>query len=270
MRISRLLVFIILMITLPTMGAKPADDSSNAKGALIVEKKTIAIRYAAIADGPSDLILVLTDNPMPPKRVPFGIYDMTQKGQVQGLALTIDKATKKLTDGNLHHMAWDGQLGGLADSSTLEIRRLDSEVVEGRIFTPVPVTFDEKSYSFDVTFSVKIVAKEPPKVTVTGSSSPAATAYATYYKALFAGDLPGARALITSAGQKGFDDMASANIAGFIRVTRPATIAIVSSSLTAGEELLAVHGTLLDADKNGSVIMVLEKGAWKVKKDSWK
>jgi hypothetical protein len=78
------------------------------------------------------------------------------------------------TDGNLHHMASGGQLGGLDRGSTLEIHRLDSEVLEGRISTKAPVTFDEKTYSFDVTFSVALTPKELPKVSVSGSSSPAA------------------------------------------------------------------------------------------------
>lgn len=38
--------------------------------------------------------------------------------------------------------------------------------LEGRIFAKAPVTFDEKTYSFDVTFSVALAPKALPKILV--------------------------------------------------------------------------------------------------------
>lgn len=274
MRVVRslgLLLMALPALTLPSFGAQPAANPGSAKGVLKVEKESIPIRYAAVDVSPTDLILVLTDNPMPPARVPFGIYAMTQEGKMRGMAITIDRATKKLTDGNLHHMALDGQLGGLDRSSTLEIHRLDSEVLEGRIFTKAPVTFDEKTYSFDVTFSVSLSPKEVPKVSVIGASSPAAKAYVEYYTALFSGDLPKAKTLTVKAEQKTFDPPPGVNLSGFIRATRPSAITISTSSPTAKEETLTVNGPLSDGQvTTGSIVMVLEDGEWKVKQDKWK
>jgi hypothetical protein len=274
MRVVRslcLLVMALLALSLPAFGAQPMAIPGSAKGVLKVEKETIPIRYAAVDVSPGDLILVLTDNPMPPARVPFGIYAMTQEGKIRGMAITIDRATKKMTDGNLHHMAWGGQLGGLDQNSVLEIHRLDSDVLEGRVSTKAPVTFDGKTYSFDVTFSVALAPKELPKVSVSGSSSHAAKAYVEYYTALFSGDLPKAKALIVKTEQKTFDLPPSVNLSGFIRATRPSAITISSSSPTAKEEALTVTGPLPDGQlTTGSIVMVLEDGQWKVKQDKWK
>lgn len=269
MRVVRSLCLLLMALSLPAFGAQSTANPGSAKGVLKVEKETIPIRYAAVDVSPTDLILVLTDNPMPPARVPFGIYAMTQEGKIRGMAITIDLATKKATDGNLHHMAWGGQLGGVAQHSTLEIHRLDSDVLEGRIFTKAPVTFDEKTYSFDVTFSVALAPKELPKVSVSGSSSAAARAYAEYYTALFSGDLPKAKALIVKAEQKTFDPPPGVNLSGLIRATRPSAITISSSSPTAKEETLTVTGPLPAGQVTGSILMVLEDGEWKVKQDKW-
>lgn len=271
MRVVRSVCLLLMALSLPAFGAQSTANPGSAKGVLKVEKETIPIRYAAVDVSPIDLILVLTDNPMPPARVPFGIYAMTQEGKIRGMAITIDRATKKATDGNLHHMAWGGQLGGVAQLSTLEIHRLDSDVLEGRIFTKAPVTFEEKTYSFDVTFSVALALKELPKVKVlvSGSSSAAAKAYAEYYTALFSGDLPKAKALIVKAEQKNFDTPLGVNLSGFIRAIRPSAITISSSSHTAKEETLTVTGPLPAGQVTGSILMVLEDGKWKVKQEKW-
>ena len=54
-----------------------------------------------------------------------------------------------------------------------------------------------------------------------------------------------------------------------MRATRPAAIEIVRSSPGPREEHLTVRGKVGNAVSSGSVVMILESGGWKVKKENW-
>jgi hypothetical protein len=248
--------------------ASPADQPETS-GTLTVQGLATPIRYAYAEVGPTDVILLLTDNPVPPARIPFGAYDMAQKKQIHGLSVTIDKATRRIKDGALFHEAFDGQLGGQTEA-TLELTRFDSESLEGRLWLAKPARFDGKSYSYDARFKVALAGKPAPaqEPKIQGDDSPPVRAYASYYRAVFRRDLLEVRQYVSKRQLPDLDRLGEKFLA-VSAVVQPEQIAIREVKTTSKRSTFIAEGKKGKSSGRGSVVMILEDGAWKVDADRW-
>jgi hypothetical protein len=245
------------------------DAQPGTSGTLTVASMATPIRYAYTDVSPTDVILLLTDNPVPPQRVPFGAYDMAQKKQIHGLSVTIDKATRRITDGALFHEAFDGQLGGQTEA-TIELTRFDSEWLEGHLWLPKPLEFGGKSYSYDARFKVALAGKPAPapEPKIQGDDSAPVRAYAAYYRAVFRRDLPEVRKCVSKRQLPDLDRLGEKFLA-VSAVVQPEQIAIREVKTTGNRSTFIAEGQKGKSSGRGSIAMILEDGAWKVDSDRW-
>ena len=263
------MIHIVLFLGSITGAVLAAPAQPETSGTLMVAGMTTPIRYAYADVSPTDVILLLTDNPVPPQRVPFGAYDMAQKKQIHGLSVTIDKATRKITDGALYHEAFDGQLGGQTQA-TIELKKFDSEWLEGHLWLPKPLEFDGKSYSYDARFKVALAGKPTPapEPKIQGDDSPPVRAYASYYRAVLRHDLPEVRKLVSKRQLPDLDRLGEKALAVSAAV-HPVQIAIREVKTTGKRSTFIAEGQNEKSSGRGSVVMILEDGAWKVDSDRW-
>lgn len=247
------------------------DAQPGTSGTLTVAGMATPIRYAYTDVSPTDVILLLTDNPVPPQRVPFGAYDMAQKKQIHGLSVTIDKTTRKITDGALFHEAFDGQLGGQT-GATLELTRFDSEWLEGHLWLPKPLEFGGKSYSYDARFKVALAGKPAPAAApeprIQGDDSLPVRAYAAYYRAVFRGDLPEVRKCVSKRQLPDLDRLGE-KVLAVSTVVMPEQIVIRDVKTASNRSTFTAEGQKGKSSSRGSIVMILEDGAWKVDSDRW-
>lgn len=263
------MVLLLGSITGAVLAAPDAQPGTS--GTLTVQGMTTPIRYAYTDVSPTDVILLLTDNPVPPKRVPFGAYDMAQKKEIHGLSVTIDKATRKITDGVLLHETFDGVLGGQT-GATLELTRFDSEWLEGHVWLPEPLDFNGKSYSYDARFRVALAGKPAPapapEPKIQGDDSPPVRAYASYYRAFLRGDLPEVRKRLSKRQLPDLERLGEKLLAVAAAV-RPEQIAIRDVKTASNRSTFTAEGQKGKSSGRGSIVMILEDGAWKVDSDRW-
>jgi hypothetical protein len=248
--------------------ATPAAQPETS-GTLTVQGKATPIRYAYADVSPTDVILLLTDNPIPPERIPFGAYDMAQKKQIHGLSVTINKATRRITDGAIYHESFDGQLGGQT-TAKIELTKFDSAWLEGHLWLPQPLEFDGKSYSYDARFKVALAGKPAPapEPKIQGDDSPPVRAYASYYRAVFRRDLPEVRKYVSKRQLPDLDRLGEKFLA-VSAVVQPEQIAIGEVETTSNRSTFIAEGRKGKSSGRGSVVMILEDGAWKVDADRW-
>lgn len=161
-------------------------------------------------------------------------------------------------------------------AATLQVKRLDAKGIEGRVFTPKPVTLSDLTYSFDVAFNLPLGSAaplpQPAIVKVSGDISAPALAYGDYYRAIFAGDVEKIRAAFVAERRKDFDASDSTKRGMLLDLLKnnPAEIRIGKPIVTGGTATLTVEGLNETATKStAAVTMVQEGGAWKVGKEKW-
>jgi len=249
-------------------------EDNTASGTLTANDKTYQMKYAYVDEGPDDIVLVLTDAPLEQENIPFGLQEPSMEGKVHGLVVTISKATKAQAPGlnAIYDESWGGQLGTLGNA-VLTIDKLDTKTMEGRISTPEKNTFSDYTYAFDVKFKTALgVPKEtvPVEVTVKSDGTPAADAYAAYYKALMAGDIPTVKKLILKENAERLDDETAGMIVEIAQMSHPKDIEIKTVNISDTSAELAITGSGGVSQGTGTAEMTLEDGQWKVAADKWK
>ncbi|MGE3521471.1 MAG: hypothetical protein AB7I96_01275, partial [Candidatus Dadabacteria bacterium] len=204
-----------------------AEDGS-ASGTITANDKTYQMKYAYADEGPDDIILVITDSELKSEDVPFGLHQLAMEGKVHGLVVTISKATKEQAPGlnAIYDESWGGQLGTLGNA-VLKIDKLDDKTIEGQISTPEKSTFSDYTFAIDAKFKAALGAPKPAapvEVTVKGDGTPAAAAYADYYKALMSGDIPTLKKLIIKENAEQLDEETAAMIVDMAQSFHPKEI----------------------------------------------
>lgn len=267
-------ILVLIMFFLSAGGVFTHAEDGTASGTLTANDKTYQMKYAYVDEGPDDIVLVLTDSPLERENVPFGLQQPSMEGKVRGLVVTISKATKAQAPGlnAIYDESWGGQLGTLGNA-VLSIDKLDGQTIEGRISTPEKNTFSDYTFAFDVKFKAALgVPKEttPVEVTVKSDGSPAAAAYADYYKALMAGDIPTVKKLIIKENAERLDDETAGMIVDIAQMSHPKEIEIKTVNISDTSAELTVTGSGGVSQGTGTAEMIVEDGQWKVVTDKWK
>lgn len=267
------ILMLFVFFVLPGVVFTHAEDGS-ASGTITANDKTYQMKYAYADEGPDDIIVVITDSELKSEDVPFGLHQLAMEGKVHGLIVTVSKATKEQAPGlnAIYDESWGGQLGTLGNA-VLKIDKLDDKTIEGQISTPEKSTFSDYTFAIDAKFKAALGAPKqtaPVEVTVKGDGTPAAAAYADYYKALMSGDIPTLKKLIIKENAEQLDDETAAMIVSMAQTFHPKEIEIVTVSPTDSQAELKVTGNADGSQGTGTIEMVVEDGQWKVATDKWK
>ncbi|MCL4245903.1 MAG: DUF4878 domain-containing protein [Candidatus Dadabacteria bacterium] len=274
----KLLTVILMSVCFLSGGgaAAYAEDAvqGTAEGSLTANDKTYQMKYSYADEGPDDIILVITDSELKSEDVPFGLHQLAMEGKVHGLVVTISKETKGQAPGlnALYDESWGGQLGTLGNA-VLKIDKLDDKTIEGQISTPEKSAFSDYTFAIDVKFKTALGAPKqaaPVEVTVKGDGSPAAAAYADYYKALMGGDIPTVKKLIIKKNAEQLDDETAGMIVDMAQSFHPKEIEIVTVNASGSSAELKVTGSSDGSQGTGTIEMTVEDGQWKVVTDKWK
>ncbi|MBI2487058.1 MAG: hypothetical protein HYW01_08875 [Deltaproteobacteria bacterium] len=183
--------FFVAALVLLALSLQAATENS-ASGTLTVNGSSTELKHAYVDEGASDLIVVLTDKTVAQDDIPFGLNNLAAADKVRGIVFTISKETKELTPGlnAIYHPICEDQLGTIGNG-VLTLSKFDNNEITGKISTPNENTFSKYTFSYDISFAVKMgepKKAEPPSVEIQGANDPASKAYAAYYRALMSGD----------------------------------------------------------------------------------
>ncbi len=273
MKVLTGILMLFMFFVLPGGVFSHAEDGS-ASGTITANDKTYQMKYAYADEGPDDIIVVITDSELKSEDVPFGLHQLAMEGKVHGLIVTVSKATKEQAPGlnAIYDESWGGQLGTLGNA-VLKIDKLDDKTIEGQISTPEKSAFSDYTFAIDAKFKAELGAPKPAapvEVTVKGDGTPAAAAYADYYKALMAGDIPTLKKLIIKENAEQLDDETAGMIVDMAQSFHPKEIEIVTVNPTDSSAELKVTGNADGSQGTGTIEMVVEDGQWKVATDKWK
>ncbi len=274
MKISWLLTISMVALFLVTPPVSGSDDEVNAGGTFTVNGETVNIRYAYVDESDDDVMVLLSDNPVERKDVPFGAVALAEKGEIHALVVTISRKTKQIERAYnvLLHKTWQGQLGTLGETVKLTVTTFDDKILEGRIVVDPPEKFMDYTFSYDVTFKVKlgiIVIIPPIKAVVTGDDSPEGKVYAAYYKAFMAGDMEALKKVVVAERIPSLDDPGVKEFIDMDRQSRPQTIKIVKAESSGDAGTVTIEGTSDEGQVSATISMVKQNGVWKVGRESF-
>ncbi len=277
----RIPVFCSVVVALavpPTVVASPGP-AGTVTGSVTINKQKTALIQPYVDESPEDLIIVLASKEVPRDVIPFIGEEVARKLKIHAVAFTVSRATRALgnTFGGVFYPGTDMGFVGLAPGvATLQLKRLDATGIEGRVFTPKPVTLSDLTYSFDVTFSLPLGKAAPPspavEVKISGDTSEPAKAYADYYRAVFAGDVEKIRGAFSAARRADFDKAPPEQRAMMLDLLKsnPAEIRIAKPAIAGKTATLKIEGLNETAGKStAEVTMVQEGGVWRVAKERW-
>lgn len=249
-------------------------------GSLTVNGQKAALILSYVDETDEDIMLVFASKEVPADAVPFIGEEVARKFKIHAVVFTVSRASRKIVSGlnGIYHPGPEmGYMAMGVDTPTLQVKRLDAQGIEGRIFTAKPVKSSSDSYSFDVTFSVPLGKAAPVKLVETkiagDTTSPPSAAYTASYRVARLGDGQKLRGFLAAARIKEFDAMDAKTRAMMLDLLKdnPAEIRIGKPATAGPKATLVVEGMNLQTTKTtAEVTMVQEGGAWKVDKESWK
>ena len=267
------------VVAVGTLPADVADAAGTVTGSVTTDGQKIPLVLAYVDESPTDIIIVLASKEVPRDVIPFIGEEVARKLKIHAVAFTVSRADRALGRGlsGVFYPGSDmGFVGMREGAATLQLKRLDERGIEGRIFTQKPVELSSVTYSFDIAFSVPLGKAAPPpppvEVKVSGDTSPPATAYADYYRAVFAGDVKEIGGFFAAARRKDFDaaDPQKREMLLEIMKTNPAEIRILQAVIAGARATLTVEGVNETSGKStGTITMVQEGGTWKVAGEKW-
>lgn len=255
-------------------------NAANVSGTLEINKKKFKLAHGYIDMAqPEEPIIVLSDRPLPEEQVPFLNADYAVKNKVHAVVFGIVSKDRKISD-----MRWV-YLGGAADIPvtvfpddiiSLDLKRSDESVVEGKIKTSRPQTLTDLTYSFNATFKLSAKAARekalaPKKVSFEGDDSAPVEAYKDYYRAVMAGDAAAMKKILVAKSLKEFESMDAREqeMALEIMKMRPEALKIAKPTIAGNEATFKAEGKEGGGISTGTIKMQMEDGKWKVLEDKW-
>jgi len=268
------------ILSIAAMPVLAAAGGSQVTGSLTVNSEKVALLYAYADEAPDNIIVVLASKEVPDDVLPFIGEEVARKQKIHAVAFTISRAERSLArdfGGVFFPGAEMGFVGLPEGAAKLEVKRLDATGLAGRIYTPKPFTALDTAFGFDVTFSMPLGSAVPPKpaptITVTGDSSAPSKVYADYYRASFSGDMAKIRPFIAADRLKEMDAAPPEMLEMMFEMlkSQPHDITITKATVAGSKATLLVEALNQTTEQmTAEVSMVLEKGAWKIAKESWK
>lgn len=270
---------LVIVVALGALPAGVAEAAGTVTGSVTTNGQKIPLVLAYVDESAEDIIIVLASKEVPRDAIPFIGEELARKLKIHAVVFTVARAKRALgrTFSGVFYPGPEMGFVGMAEGvATLQLKRLDATGIEGRIFTPKSVELSTVTYAFDVAFSVPLgkVAPPPPAVVVkvSGDASPPASAYAEYYRAVFAGDVKAISGFFAAARRKDFEaaDPKKREMLLELMKTNPAEIRILQPVIAGATATLTVEGVNETSGKTtGTITMVREGGAWKIAGEKW-
>lgn len=277
-KLLNVVVALTVVLLLSVLGR--ANAVGTVTGDVTTNGQKVPLILTYVDEGPEDIIVVLASKEVPSDAVPFIGEEVARKFKIHAIAFTVSRANKSLSPG-FNGVFYPGTEMGYAamgvDDATLQVKRLDAEGIEGRIFTPKAVASSDLNYSFDATFSILLgkaaPAAAPGAVNISGDvASPPTAAYAEYYKVVFSGDEQKIRSSLTASRVKEFDAMDEDTRKAMLEIMKsnPPEIRIGKPAMAGNTATFPVEGLNLPTTKTSAEITMIKEGdAWKVEKEKW-
>lgn len=245
---------------------------NSVEGSLTVDGTTAAIKHIYFDQYRDEFTIILTDNPIALEMIPDGVYGLSEQGKVRALEFTVSRETKKLVKrmrkGIYFHPIWTRNI--TIGNGVVTISKFDEKILVGTIKTPSESEYDGHNFSYNISFSVSL-EKEPLKLTMTGKNDPPSKAYAAYCRALLAGDVEEFVKFVPQEKVEMLPKDPKELVLGleFVQSTMMTDMEVLSSEITGEKAVLTLKGRKGITTADGTVTMLLEKGAWKVSEESW-
>ena len=271
-----LVLQVVLLLCLLPLAAGAADVS----GTLEINKKKFKLSNGYIdMVKPEEPVIVLSDKPLPAEQVPFLNADYVVKNKVHAVVFGIIAKERKISD-----MRWV-YLGGEADIPvtvfpddiiSLDLKRVDETVVEGKIKTIRPKTLTDLTYTFTATFKLSAKAARekalaPKKVSFTGDDSAPVKVYKDYYRAIMGDNAGAMKKYLAAASLKEFESMDAKDQEMVLELMkmRPEALKMAKPTIGGSEATFKAEGKEGTGLSTGTIKMLLEGGKWKVLEDKW-
>jgi len=266
---------LLLLCSLP-LGAGAADVS----GTLEINKKKFKLAHGYIdMVKPEEPIIVLSDKPLPEEQVPFLNADYAAKNKVHAVVFGIIAKDRKVSDMRWVYLGGDADIPVTVfpdDIISLDLKRADETIVEGKIKTTKPKTLTDLTYSFTATFKLSAKAARekalaPKKVSFTGDDSAPVKVYKDYYRAIMAGDAGAMKKNLAARSLKEFESMDAKEQEMVLEMMklRPEALKIAKPAIEGKEATFKAEGKEGTGISTGTIKMQLEDGKWKVLEDKW-
>jgi len=277
MNISRTIVLVVSV-------GFAAGALGDVTGSITSNGKTTALKYAVAMPKPNPFdkkkkttFLVVTDQPVPAAALAdeFEFMRWYDKANLHGFTVVIDDE-KSVIGGNVYDPALKHNGFSGVGMQKVELTAMTPTHIAGKVYIAKPEEFFGDKYQYTATFdvpvaAVKIAAPPPPK----GAPLPAgggepAKAYAVYSKALAAGDMAGVKRGVTADRAKEMDSADFKKMFGLIQALQPKNVKITGGAIDGDTATLLATGKDESGPTTGTITMVKEGGAWKVKQEEWK
>lgn len=259
---------LIVLIGTPTILS--AQNSAN--GTLTVDGTTANIGNIYFDQYEDEFTLVLTDSPVAPDMVPYGITELSEKDKVRALKFTVSRKTKELMynrgKGIFFHPVWGRNID--IGKPELKITRFDESYLVGSIKTPSVQENEGHNFTYDISFSLSLKT-EAPKLTFNGKTGPQVDAYKAYCQSILDENIDEFRKYVPTINLQFMPKENKDLILGlkFVRDTMMTDIEVTEIDTNGNNSVLKMKGSRGIDSADGKVKMLLEDGTWKVSEESW-
>lgn len=276
-RISLVLMVLMGLVPLSAMAAGKVNGTFKANG------KTVKLThvYAAPKENPfdnkkTDMFVAVADRELPAEAMfdTFAMMSAMEGGT--GYTMQIDE-DKRIISGQFYSPHFQKmQNFSSVGSVELELTASDKEHIAGKVWMEKENDFFDNLYQVSFTFDTTILA-QPVKTeaVLAGTPLPAGggdpgKAYMNYRKVMASGKVDAIRKVVVAEQAKGLDDPEFKKMLPLIIAMQPKDAKIVKGAVDGDTATLKVTGKDEGGGSQyGTVTMVKEGGAWKLKKESW-
>ena len=262
------ILVLILVFSAPTV----LNAQDSARGNLTVDGTTASISNIYFDQYKDEFTIILTDSPVAPKNIPFGITELSEQGKVRALKFTVSRETKELMGNRgkaiFFHPVWDRNI--YIGKPEIKIIRFDENSLVGSIKTTSAEESEGHKFSYDISFNLSL-KKEAPKLTFKGKSGPQVDSYKAYCQSIQDENVDEFKKYVPTENLQYMPKNNEDIILGleFVRDTMMTVIEVVDIQTNGNSSVLTMKGSRGIDSADGTVNMVLEDETWKVSEESW-
>lgn len=250
----------------------------EAHGSIIVDGERVELAHILVEAGRDfPLAVLISDVPLPAPCEPLDSMVLVEQQPFSGLLFTIgDDLTLWPSMNGLYHPSLEPFQGYGQIQTGLNLERSDS-AIHGTLRDVVEVDGREFAIDAEMTIQAAGAGRSVAPRTVEGADSEPRRAFEELVDAVVAGDVD---AMLARSSSQMREELESAGeidaelLLDFADFMLPVTITILDAQIDGDSAVLAATGESVTCTgtehSDGTIEMIREDGAWKVKKVSWR
>lgn len=270
---SRAIPLAVLLFSIATHSAAAATVSGKLTINGVKYEMKHAYAYKESAKPDAEIILVVTDAPVPPAtlRDTFGFIHLVEEGKIHGLKLTLRE--KQCISGAILDKATINA-SGVWGNDMIEVDSVDATTLTAHAATPPQTMFGNKfEYTFGVVVPIETPKAEAPATAEqkkAAESSLQGKLYREFTKAVKASDVPTLRRLVNKEMASRMDDPEFPKALEFIKSMMATNVELQVLTLESDSAKITAKGKDPDGKNTFGVLTFVREGSeWKVAKESW-